>query len=158
VLDSAEAAVQTTNDPLAHLSANLARARWYLAAGQAEAAYQSTQGLLELLEASGLHPFKNLGLYYQGRALQSLGRFEEAITVLESAERYAEQTSRKIALWEIQSLLAQLFRERGDEAKARTLEEKARANALFMAQHAPTDLRPVFLNQPHVRVLFRGPA
>jgi tetratricopeptide (TPR) repeat protein len=155
-LDAAEVAVQASQDPMAHMSLKLARAHWHLAVGQADMAYRYAVDMLEILETNDLHPFKSLGLYHRGRALVALGRHQEALTVLEAAQREAEATGRKAFLWEIQALLAELYRERGDTAQAEVFRQKARVGAQFIADHAPPQLRANFLNRPQVRQLFRS--
>lgn len=76
--------------------------------------------------------------------------------VLEAAQYEAEQTGRKAFVWEIQALLAQLYRQRGDISKAELFKQKARAGAQFIADHAPPQLRASFLNRAEVRELFRS--
>lgn len=153
-LDAAEAAVQSTQDPLAHLSVNLARTHCHLAQDHPELAYGSALDTLEILEKNGLYPFKLLAQYYQGRALVALGRTREALSILQVAEREAKVTGRKSFLWEMQALLATLYRERGEAAQAELLKGKAREAAQYIADHAPAELRADFLNRPQVRRLF----
>jgi tetratricopeptide (TPR) repeat protein len=154
-LEAAAVAVQSSPDPLAHMSLNLAHSHWHLAAGQADAAYCYAVEMLEILEKHGLYPFKSLGLYHKGRALVARGQHAEAIGVLEAAQREAEETGRRAFLWEIQAVLAELYREHGEFAKAELFKQHARANARFIADHAPPQLRANFLHRPEVRQLFR---
>ncbi|MCB0001488.1 MAG: hypothetical protein KDI07_07590 [Anaerolineae bacterium] len=122
--------------------------RYFLATGQAKLALETSDSHVATLREFGLRAVWPEGLLLQARALDALGRTDEAGRSLEEARQSAETLGNRRVLWEIQAALAERANDR-DEATR--LWREADAVVAYLADRAPSPgLRASFLVRPSV--------
>lgn len=107
-------------------------------------------GLLDRLK---FQAFKADGLLIKGQILADLHHFDEAVDILARARHLAETLGSRYALLMILQTLYRVETQRGHITAAAAARGEARALVDDVADHAPVDLRPFFLNLPEVRAV-----
>jgi tetratricopeptide (TPR) repeat protein len=145
----------------------------YLANSRYQDLYNNTDLVLQLTFKSGVRLFAPDMHLYQGMALANLGRPEEGLLVLETAQQEARAQGSLRSLWQILAYQTKLYERLGDAVRAAGLRQEARQIVEFIAGQIvlPEDisseadsslaggdeqLRESFLNLPEVRELFEG--
>lgn len=80
---------------------------------------------LDVAERIRYREFEAAARYNLGEVLNTLGRADEAIRVLEPAEQMAEQGGWDLQRMDLANLLGEIYRERGEPDRARSYHEKA---------------------------------
>lgn len=129
----------------------------YLAKSQlafARAEYSQTIALADQIIAhirqSEVNQFLADVLFVRGKAQLILGKRAEAKESFGQARAAAEALGSRRMQWQILAALAELEE---DTAQANALRAQARVIVLYIGDHAPPDLRELFLNQPIVRAV-----
>jgi len=105
------------------------------------------------LRKFGMRLYLSEALLIKGQALLAQGRVEEARTTLAEGRAIAEAIGARRSLWPILKALGQIEAQRGNQAEAQALRQKAREIIEYIADHAPPEMRETFLNLPEVRNL-----
>jgi tetratricopeptide (TPR) repeat protein len=124
-----------------------------LAAGQAAAALEAIEGLIEQAEATGNGLYLQDMLYFKGQAFYLLGQAEEGKAALLAAAAEARRQTSRRSLWFILATLHEIAVEEGDTAKATRLAGEGREVVSYVAEHLSADpeLREAFLSLPAMR-------
>lgn len=104
----------------------------------------------------GMQFFRVYAEYFKGRALDALGRTEEAEELLERTRAEVEQVSGRRNLWQILALLGEIETRRRNREQAAQLYARAREIIEFIAAHTPEEYRESYLNLPDVRAVLNG--
>ncbi len=131
-----------------------AEAELALAQGELDRAARCVHQLLGKYEELKLQHFKPGVLYLQARVELAAGNKENAYRTLCDALALSDEMGAHREVWEMCWALSQLETERGNESVAVQLKERARHEALWIAEHADTpELREVFLSRPDVQII-----
>jgi tetratricopeptide (TPR) repeat protein len=152
-LEQAKAALAGTLGGLGMILFHFARTYVLLAESQPEAAIPEAQSGIEELRRDNVRPFRDALLYYQARAFEQLGRWDDAVVTAEAARREAAETGGRAWLWEIFALLARLYAVRGETTLSGEMKQKALSEVRFIAEQAPPEFRDSIWNRAEVRAL-----
>ncbi|MBE0670897.1 MAG: AAA family ATPase [Anaerolineales bacterium] len=131
-----------------------AEAELALSKGELDRAKLCAEQLLERYEELNLGHFKPSVLYLHARVELAAGNKENAHKTLCDALALSDEMGVHREAWEICWALGQLEIERGNELVAIQLKERARHEALQIANHAGApELREAFLSQPDVQMV-----
>lgn len=117
--------------------------------------FNMSDKLIDTLGGRGVRFFRFYALYLKARALDGLGRTDEAEQILRMARAEAEPIEARRNLWRILALLGEIETRRGNYQQATDLNHQAREIIEFIAAHTPDEYRESFLNLPDVRALFK---
>ena len=131
-----------------------AEAELALAQGELDRAARCIEQLLGKYEELKLRHFKPGILFLRARVELAAGNKEDAHQTLCDALTLSDEIGAHREVWEMCWALSQLETERGNELAAVQLKERARHEALWIAEHAGTpELREVFLSRPDVQLV-----
>jgi len=130
----------------------VAHAHLLLATNDPERALERTNYVIGRLRQSGMRLQLAETLWLKGKALEALGKSDQAYKALLEAKSVAEQTNGRRMLWLILASLAELEDLLGNAAEAGNLRVQAREIITYIADHAGSeDLRASFLSLPDVQ-------
>lgn len=139
---------------LAPIYVPLADAELALAKNDYPRAIALVDKLLDYLEAYQIRPFTTDALMIKIHALLATGNRKQAYTLLQRARNEAELLGSKRTSWNILWLLSRIEAQLSNVADAAALQQQARANALYVADHiGNSDLRESFLHIPEVQMV-----
>ncbi len=125
-----------------------------LAQGELDRAASCVRQLLGKYEELKLRHFKPGILFLRARVELAAGNREDAHQTLCEALALSGEMGAHHGVWEMCWVLNLLEMERGNESVAAQLKERARHEALWIAEHAGTpELRGVFLSLPEVQII-----
>lgn len=141
-----------------YLPSILARGEMGLAAGSAGEVVEFMANLAESLVNFGISSFVADADLYRGRALTSLGRYDEARTAFERAYAVAVRLGSLRVLWKICLHRGRLERTTGNLVRAAELEREASARIDSIVASLPVRYRASFLKQNGLSRLRSGPS
>ncbi len=119
-------------------------------------ALDKVEKLVSWLRQSGFGLWLPEALFWQSKALETLGQNDEARDYLMSAREEAEALKSRRLLWPI---LLSLSQSEQDPIEAKYLRQQAREIVIYIADHIPThDLRTSFMSLPEVHNLLHEAA
>lgn len=124
-----------------------------ISTGQLEKARQVIDQLVSQSLQVSLNPFNDLVLFYTGRVKFLQGDLDDAHTTLSDARAIAESRQARPALWQILAELSKVEDALGNSTAASDLRQRACESVLYIADHAPADLRASFLARRDVQAL-----
>ena len=131
-----------------------AEAELALAKGELGRAKRRTEELLEKYEELKLSHFKPGVLYLRGKIELASGNKEAAYRSLCNALALSDEMGAHRQVWEMCAALSRLETERGNESAAQQLKERARNEAMMIAEHAGTsELSAIFLSPPDLQLI-----
>lgn len=163
-LERARALVRQAHDEMKpELPSPFLTGALYLAEIEIALAGQDFERVLEIcnkllagVRERGMHFFRVHVEYIKARALDRLGRTDEAVLLLEGARAESEQVGGRRNLWQILALLGEIEARRGNRAQSAQRKAEAREIIKFIAAHTPEEYRESFLNMQDVRAVLNG--
>ena len=131
-----------------------AEAELALAQGELDRATRCVHQLLGKYKELKLQHFKPSVLYLQARVQLAAGNKENASQTLCDALTLSDEMGAHRGVWEMCATLGKLEAERGNEAVAIQMKERACTEVKLIAEHAGTpELRDVFLSRADVQLI-----
>ena len=130
-----------------------ARAELALAQSDPERVLTLMDDVIESAGRMGLFILLPPALHVKAQGLWALGRVDEARAMLQDARSRAEAMQARYRLLPILMTLCELEIALGHPAEAQAARCQASEIAMYIAEHAPVELRTSFLNLPSVRAV-----
>ena len=125
-----------------------------LAKGELDRAERRTEELLGKYDELRLLHFKPGILSLRARIELAAGNKGDAYKTLRDALTLSDEMGVHREVWEMCAALSRLETERGNEPAAQQLKERARDEAMMIAEHAGTsELSATFLSPPYLQLI-----
>lgn len=121
-----------------------------------ERVLERLEKLMQVMQAYDVRLFLPDALYYRAHALVGLGEADKALEAITEADEIGKGLGSRRLRWKILALRARLERQRGHAESAAAMEAEALEIVEYIAEHAPAELREVFLGQEDVREVMAG--
>lgn len=139
------------NNPFIFATEALSSLRVAIAQSDPARALVDSARLLGRLDEFSMRTFMPEAHYLMGLAQHALGQIDTARESLHRARRDAEALTARWPLWQILGALGELEATSGNPIQAEKFLREANELILFIAGHAPAELRESYLNLPQVQ-------